>query len=164
MEIPIFQVDAFTSRLFAGNPAAICPLDRWLPEDRMQSIAAENNLAETAFFVPDGERYLLRWFTPTVEVDLCGHATLAAAFVILSRFTPDRTGVRFETKSGELLVTRDGDRLQMDFPSRPPLASPIPAWSKRSELRPAKCSARGTTWSFIATKRNWRPFSRISNC
>jgi PhzF family phenazine biosynthesis protein len=121
MNIPIFQVDAFTDRLFAGNPAAICPLDRWLPDEQMQSIAAENNLAETAFFVPDGERYLLRWFTPAVEVDLCGHATLATAFIIFHRFTPDANIVRFETKSGELVVKKDGDRLSMDFPSRPPV-------------------------------------------
>ena len=78
MRIPLYQVDAFTSRLFCGNPAAVCPLTEWLPDAVMQAIAAENNLAETAFFAPKGERYLLRWFTPTVEVELCGHATLAS--------------------------------------------------------------------------------------
>jgi predicted PhzF superfamily epimerase YddE/YHI9 len=122
MEIPIYQVDAFTSRLFAGNPAAVCPLERWLPEEQMQSIAAENNLAETAFFVPDGERYLLRWFTPEVEMDLCGHATLAAAFVIFARYAQGAKRLRFETKSGELLVTREGDSYRLDFPARPPQA------------------------------------------
>ena len=122
MEIPIYQVDAFASRLFAGNPAAVCPLESWLPDEQLQSIAAENNLSETAFFVPFADGYNLRWFTPTVEVDLCGHATLASAFVILREFTPDRSAVRFKTRSGELMVTREGDLLAMDFPSRPPAA------------------------------------------
>ncbi len=121
MQIPIYQVDAFASRLFAGNPAAVCPLDEWLPDDKLQSIAFENNLAETAYFVPNGDgRYKLRWFTPAVEVDLCGHATLASAFVIMTELSPGVHEARFETRSGELIVTREGDLLTMDFPSRPP--------------------------------------------
>jgi predicted PhzF superfamily epimerase YddE/YHI9 len=126
MKIPLYQVDAFASRLFAGNPAAVCPLERWLPDEILQSIAAENNLSETAFYVrPDarhGARYDLRWFTPAVEVDLCGHATLAAACVILEirRETAD-SRVIFRTKSGELAVERDGGLYALDFPSRPPL-------------------------------------------
>jgi PhzF family phenazine biosynthesis protein len=121
--IPIYQVDAFTSRVFAGNPAAVCPLEKWLPDEQMQAIAAENNLAETAFFVPDGDgRYHLRWFTPKVEVDLCGHATLASAFVILNELEPAADSVRFETKSGTLTVNRAGDLFSLDFPARP--ASP----------------------------------------
>jgi PhzF family phenazine biosynthesis protein len=84
MDIPIYQVDAFASQVFAGNPAAVCPLETWLPDDVMQSIAAENNLAETAFFVPRGDAFDLRWFTPTVEADMCGHATLGSAYVIFN--------------------------------------------------------------------------------
>jgi len=119
MRLPIYQVDAFTDRLFGGNPAAIVPLERWLPDGTMQAIAAENNLAETAFFVREGEGYALRWFTPTVEVDLCGHATLAAAYVIFHRLEPRRTEVAFRTlKAGSLCVKRHGDALAMDFPSR----------------------------------------------
>jgi len=121
MQIPIYQVDAFAKRLFAGNPAAVCPLDEWLPDDKLQSIALENNLAETAYFVPNGDgRYKLRWFTPAVEVDLCGHATLASAFVIMTELNPSVREARFETRSGELVVTREGDLLSMDLPSRPP--------------------------------------------
>ena len=120
MQIPIYQVDAFTSRLFAGNPAAVCPLKEWLPDDKMQAIALENNLSETAFFVPEDGYYKLRWFTPKVEVDLCGHATLASAFVIFNELRQDESEVRFQTRSGELIVRRDGDRLTMDFPARPP--------------------------------------------
>jgi PhzF family phenazine biosynthesis protein len=122
LRIPVYQVDAFSSRVFSGNPAAICPLEKWLPDDQMQSIAAENNLSETAFFVSNGNSYHLRWFTPKVEVDLCGHATLASAFVIFSRVATSENSVRFETKSGTLVVTRDGDLLSMDFPARPPAA------------------------------------------
>ena len=118
--IPMYQVDAFAGEIFSGNPAAICPLDTWLPDVQMQAIAAENNLAETAFFVPNGNGYKLRWFTPAVEVELCGHATLASAFVILNDLTPGERTVSFETKSGKLTVTRDGDLYSMDFPSRPP--------------------------------------------
>lgn len=120
MRIPIYQVDAFTSRLFAGNPAAVCPLTEWLDDATMQSIAAENNLSETAFFVPRGDRYDLRWMTPEVEVDLCGHATLATGFVILNYLAPERDTAVFDAQSGELVVRRDGARLAMDFPARPP--------------------------------------------
>ncbi len=121
--IPIYQVDAFASRLFAGNPAAVCPLEKWLPADQMQSIAAENNLAETAFFVRNGDGgYHLRWFTPQLEVDLCGHATLASAFIVLNDISPSEKSVRFETKSGTLTVTREGDLFSLDFPARPPAA------------------------------------------
>jgi PhzF family phenazine biosynthesis protein len=116
----MYQVDAFTSRVFSGNPAAVCPLEAWLPDEQMQAIAAENNLAETAFFVPNGGGYGLRWFTPAVEVDLCGHATLATAFVILNELTPSADAVRFETKSGTLEVVREGRRFALNFPARPP--------------------------------------------
>jgi PhzF family phenazine biosynthesis protein len=120
MHIPIYQVDAFSSRLFAGNPAAVCPLEAWLPDEVMQNIAAENNLAETAFFVPEGNAYRLRWFTPTVEVDLCGHATLATAWVIMNCLTESLESVSFETLSGQLIVRRAGDLYSLDFPARPP--------------------------------------------
>ena len=113
--LPFFQVDAFARAPFEGNPAAVMPLDRWLDDDVMQAIAAENNLSETAFTVPDatGEAdYALRWFTPTVEVDLCGHATLAAAHILLKG-----DGIRFSTRSGTLAVTRDEGRLWLDLPA-----------------------------------------------
>lgn len=118
--IPVYQIDAFTDRPFTGNPAAICPLDEWLPDDLMQAIAAENNLAETAFFVAEGRSWRLRWFTPTVEVDLCGHATLAAAWVLFNEMGITETSVEFLSRSGSLLVTRDGEQLTLDFPSLPP--------------------------------------------
>jgi PhzF family phenazine biosynthesis protein len=120
--IALYQVDAFvTGEPFSGNPAAVCPLDFWLPDAGMQAIAAENNLSETAFFVPEGDGYRLRWFTPTTEVDLCGHATLASAFVVFGWLAPWRRSVTFHTeKAGPLSVTRDGELLALDFPSRPP--------------------------------------------
>src|SRR5947209_11549008 len=127
MQIPIYQVDAFSSKLFSGNPAAVCPLRSWLSDDLLQSIAAENNLAETAFFVSGPDGYQLRWFTPSVEVDLCGHATLASAYVILTRLRPSETRVRFQTRSGELIVTRNDSLFSMDFPSRPPVECAVPA-------------------------------------
>ena len=97
MRIPLYQLDAFTSRLFSGNPAAVCPLEEWLPEPTMQAVAAENNLAETAFFVPQADGYLLRLFTPAVEVELCGHAPLASGYVVMNILAPGRRAVRFET-------------------------------------------------------------------
>src|SRR5579875_2931381 len=128
MELPIYQVDAFSSSVFSGNPAAICPLESWLPDATLQAIATENNLSETAFFVPRDGAYQLRWFTPGCEVDLCGHATLASAHVLFSELKCGGDTLRFETKSGELLVHREDDRLAMDFPSRPPQPiSPDPA-------------------------------------
>jgi PhzF family phenazine biosynthesis protein len=112
MNIKIYQVDAFTDQLFGGNPAAICPLDKWLPDSFMQKIAAENNLAETAFFVPNSNNdgYELRWFTPEVEIDLCGHATLATAHIIFTEMSPMKEEINFQTKSaGELTVLRQKD-------------------------------------------------------
>jgi PhzF family phenazine biosynthesis protein len=119
-KLQFFHVDAFASRLFAGNPAAVVPLEDWLPDPVLQSIAAENNLSETAFFASRGEDFDLRWFTPTIEVELCGHATLAAAYVIVTHLQTRRQRVRFHTKSGVLTVERDGQRLNLDFPSRMP--------------------------------------------
>jgi PhzF family phenazine biosynthesis protein len=120
---PLFQVDAFTDRLFSGNPAAVVLLPDWLPDATLQAIAAENNLSETAYVVPKGERFELRWFTPAVEVDLCGHATLASAFVLFEQGLAGRGEVAFESRSGLLKVERRGELLAMDFPSRP--ASPV---------------------------------------
>ena len=126
MHIPLYQVDAFTGRVFAGNPAAVCPLEGWLEDGVLQSIAAENNLSETAFFVRRGGHFELRWFTPAVEVDLCGHATLASAFVILNYLDPSLNEAVFDTRSGELVVRRDGELLAMDFPARRPAACHVP--------------------------------------
>lgn len=116
----IFQIDAFTDRLFSGNPAAVVPLTSWLPDEIMQSIAMENNLAETAFIVPYGDDFHIRWFTPEVEIDLCGHATLAAAFVYYHELGYSREAIRFYSQSGWLSVTRSGDMFTLDFPSSTP--------------------------------------------
>jgi PhzF family phenazine biosynthesis protein len=118
--IPYFVVDAFANNLFHGNPAGVCPLVKWPDDTLMQNIAAENNLAETAFFVPRGNDYDLRWFTPTIEMDLCGHATLASAFIIFLELGFRGDAVHFHSKSGRLTVSRNGDVLTLDFPSRPP--------------------------------------------
>lgn len=121
VRLPIYQVDAFADTVFAGNPAAVVPLESWLPDETLLSIAAENNLAETAFFVRQGDGCELRWFTPTLEIDLCGHATLATAFVLSTIVEPGRSRWEFATrKAGTLTVTRDGDLFTLDFPSRPP--------------------------------------------
>jgi PhzF family phenazine biosynthesis protein len=127
MTIPIYQADAFTSQLFGGNPAAICPLTDWLPDEVMQKIAVENNLAETAFFVKTDNGYLLRWFTPEYEIDLCGHATLATAHILFTELGFTEDVIHFETvKSGVLTVQRNGDKYTMDFPSRPPIPIETP--------------------------------------
>jgi PhzF family phenazine biosynthesis protein len=119
MKIPYFHVDAFAPAAFRGNPAGVCPLDQWLPDATLLAIAAENNLAETAFFVPRGGDFDLRWFTPTIEMDLCGHATLAAAFVLFTQRDYRGGEIRFHSRSGVLSVSRDGEILTLDFPSRP---------------------------------------------
>lgn len=119
MKFPLFQIDAFTSRLFGGNPAAVVLLESWLPDKVLAAIAAENNLAETAFVIPGTGVIPLRWFTPAVEVDLCGHATLAAADVLFRHFMPSARQLTFATRSGNLVVARDVDRLTLDFPARP---------------------------------------------
>lgn len=126
MKIRLYQVDAFTGTLFRGNPAAVCPLDDWLDNGRLQAIAAENNLSETAFFVRKDDQFELRWFTPVIEVDLCGHATLAAAFVVFNHIDTSLRNVAFSTKSGMLKVERDGSLFSMDFPSRPGSPCDIP--------------------------------------
>jgi PhzF family phenazine biosynthesis protein len=123
MRIPIFQVDAFTTRRFAGNPAAVMPLDSFLADETLQAIAAENNLAETAFLVRNGDGYHLRWFTPTTEVPLCGHATLASAAVVMERLEPGRDQVVFHSASGPLVVRRAKAGYIMDFPVR--LSEPV---------------------------------------
>ncbi|MBN2298108.1 MAG: PhzF family phenazine biosynthesis protein [Deltaproteobacteria bacterium] len=126
MEIPIYQIDAFAGRVFEGNPAAVCPLEAWLDDATMQSIARENNLSETAFFVRKEDGYQIRWFTPEAEVDLCGHATLASAFVIFAHIDPSCVRVTFDSRSGPLIVEKKTDRLCMNFPSQPPAPCPAP--------------------------------------
>jgi predicted PhzF superfamily epimerase YddE/YHI9 len=128
IQIPIYQADAFTEEIFGGNPAAICPLAQWLPNKTLQAIASENNLSETAFFVDQGDgSYELRWFTPETEVDLCGHATLAAAFILFSELHFPGKVIRFHSRSGILEVTRhENGMLELDFPSRPPQSCKVP--------------------------------------
>ncbi|MGI9295441.1 MAG: PhzF family phenazine biosynthesis protein [Pseudomonadales bacterium] len=117
MELDIYQVDAFTDSVFGGNPAAVCPLDAWLSDTTLQAIASENNLSETAFFVAEGTGFRLRWFTPGVEVKLCGHATLATAKVLFEQLNYNAEQIVFHTLSGELRVRREGVQLSMDFPT-----------------------------------------------
>jgi PhzF family phenazine biosynthesis protein len=139
MKISIYQADAFTDELFGGNPAAICPLDNWLPDEVMQKIAIENNLAETAFFVKTNNGYKLRWFTPEYEIDLCGHATLASAHILFTELGYKGNTINFETiKAGILSVTKEGDKYAMDFPSRPAIhiEPPIGLAEALSEKQP----------------------------
>ncbi len=117
----IYQIDAFTDKIFGGNPAAVVPLESWLDDQLMQKIAAENNLAETVFFVPKNEGYHIRWFTPELEIDLCGHATLASAFVLYRYLGYSKPQLIFYSKSGELIITPDGDKFQLNFPARMPV-------------------------------------------
>ncbi len=155
--LPFFQLDAFADRPFAGNPAAVCLIDSPLSVEQMQDIAAENNLSETAFIDlgagPDADILNLRWFTPTVEVDLCGHATLASGFVMLAQIAPRRASVRFQTRSGVLTVSRGaGDELLMDLPQSPP--RPVDDASMRQRLAaaarlPLRDAVRGATAYFV---------------
>ena len=137
MELPLYQIDAFTDRLFGGNPAGVVPLRRWLPDETLQAIAFENNLSETAFFMTEGEGYRLRWFTPAVEVDLCGHATLASAYVIANFLRPERKEMWFETRSGRLTVTRQGHAFVLDFPVRPSQPIEAPAVGQALGVQPS---------------------------
>ncbi len=127
MKLRQYQIDAFARQVFQGNPAAVCPLEQWLDDALLQASAEENNLSETAFFVSIPQGYHLRWFTPVAEVDLCGHATLAAAHVLFEHLGHPGEMILFDTRSGPLTVSRRGDRLEMDFPARTPQPCPIPA-------------------------------------
>ena len=126
MELNLYQIDAFTDTPFRGNPAAVIPLETWLPDNTMQSIAEENNLSETAFFVPKVEGFHLRWFTPKTEVDLCGHATLAAAYVLFDILGHNKERIEFESKSGILTVLKKDDLLVMDLPAQTPVPCNVP--------------------------------------
>lgn len=117
MKLPLYQVDAFTSEIFKGNAAAVCVLEKWLSDSTMQAIAAENNVSETAFIVPKGEHYAIRWFTPVMEVDLCGHATLASGHVVHRHLRPGQRQINFDSRSGPLGVSIDGEWLTLDFPA-----------------------------------------------
>lgn len=126
MKLDMYQVDAFCEDVFTGNPAAVCPLSRWLPDATMTAVAMENNLSETAFFVPEGDGFHIRWFTPTVEVELCGHATLASAHVLFAHLAFGGDVVRLSSRSGPLSVSRDGELLSLDFPVKAPLPCTTP--------------------------------------
>ncbi len=126
MKLPIYQIDAFANKSFEGNPAAVVPLVQWLSDDVMQAIAEENNLAETAFLVREGENFRIRWFTPTTEVDLCGHATLASAFVLFTILGYEGEVITFESLSGLLSVTKKGDMFSLNFPAQVPQPCEVP--------------------------------------
>jgi PhzF family phenazine biosynthesis protein len=147
MKIAIHQVDAFSRTVFGGNPAAICPLESWIYDATMQKIAAENALSETAFIVPRGDDWEIRWFTPAREVELCGHATLASGWVVLTHLSPQRELVRFESKSGTLTVARDGDRLAMALPRwQPEPIAADPSLSAALGAAPREILAHGSKY------------------
>ena len=140
MELPLYQIDAFSSDVFKGNPAAVCPLSEWLPSETMQAIAAENNLSETAFFVPKGDDYAIRWFTPVSEVKLCGHATLGSAYVLFNILGYENDVILFDSKSGTLKVTKQDDLLTLDFPKQPPVPCETPlAIIAAFDVEPVEC-------------------------
>ena len=140
MKLPMYQVDAFAEAPFTGNPAAVVPLERWPDDALMQAVALENNLSETAFFVAEDDAFRIRWFTPAAEVDLCGHATLASAWVLFERLGFKEKRVSFSSRSGELIVGRKGDLLVLDFPAQPARPCPIPVGLVEAlGARPAEC-------------------------
>ncbi|MEJ2464258.1 MAG: PhzF family phenazine biosynthesis protein, partial [Candidatus Thiodiazotropha sp.] len=142
MKLTLYQVDAFAAKPFEGNPAAVCPLGSWLSDSVMQQIAMENNLSETAFFVPVDTGFHIRWFTPVREVDLCGHATLASAHVLFNHLEYAPEQISFESRSGNLTVRRRQETLELDFPAQPPVACQTPdAISRAFAQSPLECLA-----------------------
>jgi len=140
MLLQFYQVDAFTDKLFGGNPAGVCPLEKWIPDDVMQKIAMENNLSETAFFVNEDDGYRIRWFTPKVEVNLCGHATLASSHVIFNHLGCDCDKITFHSRSGILNVSREGELLVLDFPANKPQRAALPEdFVQALNITPIQC-------------------------
>jgi len=140
MLLQFYQVDAFTDKLFGGNPAGVCPLEKWIPDDVMQKIAMENNLSETAFFVNEDDGYRIRWFTPKVEVNLCGHATLASSHVIFNHLGCDCDRITFQSRSGILNVSREGELLILDFPANKPQRAALPEdFVQALNITPIQC-------------------------
>lgn len=155
MEIKIYQIDAFTEKVFSGNPAAVCPLNSWLPYEMLQNIAMENNLAETAFYVFEKEGLRIRWFTPTVEVDLCGHATLATAFVLFNYENYKGDKIVFNSRSGHLTVTKTGEVLTLNFPVDILVEVPaIPALEKALGAKPLKTFKGKTDYMLVFEKED----------
>lgn len=155
MQLKLYQVDAFSNRLFSGNPAAVCIIDEWLDDDLMQNIALENNLSETAFVVPKGNDFKIRWFTPAIEVDLCGHATLAAGHVIFNHTAYSGDEINFESqKSGLLKVKKEGEFLTLDFPTdEVKKVSPPEQLLKALEIEPIECYKGKTDFMFVFASR-----------
>ena len=166
MKIKIYQIDAFADKIFSGNPAAVCPLDKWLADETLQNIAMENNLAETAFYVNEKEGLRIRWFTPTIEVDLCGHATLATAFVLFHHENYDGDKIIFNSRSGPLTVTKSGDILTLNFPVDTLMeVPPIPALEKGLGAKPMKTFKGKTDYMLVfeneAQIKNMNPDFRL---
>lgn len=162
MKLPIFQADAFASGLFKGNPAAVIPLNEWLPDEMLQQIAAENNLSETAFFIPEGDHYHIRWFTPKSEVALCGHATLATAHILFHELNFQGEQIAFKSKSGILTVRKSGDKLQLDFPAdQTQEVDPVPVFSDALGNQPSETRKGRTDYLLLFESeeiiRNMKP-------
>jgi len=162
MRIPIYQVDAFTSELFSGNPAAVCILDEWLDDMHLQAIAAENNLSETAFLLKYDKGFQIRWFTPMMEIALCGHATLASAFVIFNYLKWIEDIIHFQSlRSGVLSVTRNDELLEMNFPARPPLKEDVPDRLEEA-LNQTPLEVLGTAENLLVVLENERAVRELN--
>ena len=159
MKLDLYQVDAFAKKVFTGNPAAVVPLDHWLSHQKMQSIAQENNLSETAFFCPNGKYFDIRWFTPNGEVELCGHATMATAFVIFNFIDRNKDKIIFKSLSGDLVVQKSGDLFKMDFPAQNPIKCELPKLLVKG--LGAKPEARLLNEDYIAVFKSEKDLSLI---
>lgn len=154
MKLKLYQIDAFAEKIFDGNPAAVVPLGKWLPDKMMQNIALENNLSETAFFVPVENGFHIRWFTPTTEVNLCGHATLATAHVLFHHLNFSRQEIIFQSRTGALKVKKEGELIVLNFPSSEVTETEIPAnIEKAFEIRPTKCYKGREDMMFVFEKQ-----------